>query len=368
MATKKKKKKRGGLFFNILVVLACVAVLIFIFRNNPVIYPYFSKLWPERLSVSDSGNFLTDNVSQTVMCADKLVYYDTDTLYNEDGWSYELKMVSPKLHSRGQALMAQSVQDGRCEVFSGFKHLYTVSDISGIILSDVSSSGGCVIVSSEPGYRCKVTVYDKGGKDVFKAYFGNKYIVDAHLSDNGKKLALCLFDISGDEYVSTVAFYDIGQEQPYAQTEDKETVFSNIHIFPSGKAVSVGDTKVMGFSASGDAKWQYSYDGASLQKFSFGGEDSVVLCLKKGQQEVVFLNSDGDNYSYTHKQSDITDVNVNSDAVMAVTPKSIMFITTRGYLIAQKNLSTDVKNIHMPSSGRRGMVIHNFGFETFEAE
>ena len=339
--SKKKSNLRGKILFNFMVVLAGIAVLIFIFRNNPVVYPYFSKLWPEKLSIADSGKFQSDNVSATVMCNEKLVYYDTDTLYNEDGWSYKLKMSSPKLKASGACLLAESIAENKCEVFSGFKHIYTIEETNGIILSDISASGNSIIVSREPGYRCKVTVYDKKGENVFRAFFGEKHITDVALSDDGKKLALCLLDIGGDEIVSTVSFYDTDKKDPYAETEDRETAFASIHFYHDGTAIAVGDKKAMGFKKSGEASWQYSYNNASLQHYSFGTQ-KTVLCLKKGDQQIVTLDSDGTNFAYSHNQADIKSVESSFKDVYAYAEKlELSAIVNRDMIIAGEVLNVN---------------------------
>ncbi len=366
----KKKKKKGffkSFLFSVLIFLAAAAILIFIFRNNPVIYPYFSKLYSESLHLSGEGRFKSDSVSATVMYQDKLVYYDRDTLYNDDGWEYNLKMTNPSLRANGAALMACSIEEGKAEIFRDFKHLYTVKSNEKIQLSDISSSGNCVIVTDEPGYRGKVTVYDKSGKNIFRAFFGEKYVIDASLSDDGKKLGLCLFDISNDEYVSTVQFYNISEKKPYSSVDDNETAYAYISFFEDGRAMAVGDKKTTGFDGGGDALWQYSYNGASLQHFSAGGGNMLALCLKKGHQNIVCIDTDGSNYSFDYNGMDIKTVDINGDAIMAVTPRKLMFVTTRGFKIAEETITMDVKNIHMFSNGVKGLVVHNFGFESFEA-
>ena len=360
------KTKRKPLF-SFFVIVAVLIVLIFVFRNNPVIYPFFSKLWPEKLSVADSGEFQSDNVSETVMCGEKLVYYDTDTVYNEDGWSFKLNLSVPRLLAEGDSLLVESKDDNKCVVFSGFKQIYDVTEPSGIILSDVSESGSSIVVSREPGYRCKVTVYSKKGKNVFRAFFGEKYVTDAALSADGRKIALCLMDISGDEIASTVSFYDIGKMEPFAETTDTGNVFSTVKFMDDGNAVAVGDKKAMGFSGSGKAIWQYSFDGSALQYYAYGNSN-IALCLKKGDQKLVVLETDGDNYYSLHDAADIKAIDINDDAVMAVTPRLVMFFTTRGYKIAETAVTNDIKAINMPGTGRCGLVIHNFGYEMLEAD
>lgn len=368
MAKKKKSNGKGSrIIFTVFVVLAAIVVLLFIFRNHPAIYPYYSKLWSEKLSVLDSGKFQSDNVTEVVMCSEKLTYYDTDTLFNEDGWSYKLKVNSPKLLSSGSSFIVQSIQDGKCSVFSGFKHLYTIEDKNGIILSDVSDSGSCVIASKEAGYRCKVTVYNKKGEDVFRAYFGDRYLTDAALSPDGKRLALTFLDISGDDIKSNVEFYKITEKEPYSKQVDTEAVFVSVGFLKDGTAIAVGDKKAMGFKSSGDADWQYSYNGAVMQYFSYG-DNRLLLCLKMGDQQLVTLDSDGNNYSCYHDEADIKYMDVNEDAIMAVTPRKVIFYTVRGYKIAEEDVASDINSIHMPSTGRCGVLVHNFGYEMLEAE
>lgn len=363
----RSKKRKPRVLFIIVLIIAVLVVLVFAFRNHPAIYPYFSRLWPEKLMVAASGRFQSDSVSEYVMCSEKLVYYDTDTVYNEDGWNVKLNLSSPRLLAEGDCFLVESKDDNKCVVFSGFKKLYEISEAHGVILSDVSKSGYSVVVSNEPGYRCKVTVYNKKGKKAFRAFFGEKYVTDAALSEDGHNLALCLLDIAGDEVVSTVSFYDIGEKEPFAQTSDTKNLFCSVRYMSDGKVLAIGDKKTLGFSKSGKAIWQYSYDGAVLQHYAFG-EENAALCLKKGDQKLVVLETDGDNYYSLYDDADIKAIDVNDDAVMAVTPRLVMFFTTRCYKIAESDVVADVKDIQMPNTGRCGMILHNFGYETLEAD
>lgn len=363
-----KKYGFGKILGIVVVLLAVFAVLIFVFRDTPLIYPLFSKLYSEKLEVENSGKFQSDTVLASCFAGDRLIYYDADSVCRDDGKSIKLKIADPIMNAEGSCFVIYSRTDNKAVVFNDFKKAYNIEDGNGIQFAKVGENGSSVIVTNEPGYRSKVTVYNSKGKNVFKASFGERYVIDAALDSNGKKLALCLFDTNGDEYTSIVRFYDISSKEPYSESTYTDAVLTNIGFCSDSSAIAVGDTKTVGFSSSGKASWQYSYDGAALQSYSMNGSDCVALCLKKGMQTIVSIDSSGSNYEYECPEANIKMIDTNDDAVMAVTPRSIIFITTHGYKIAETEISVDIKAVHMMSNGREGIIVHNFGYETLAAK
>ncbi|MDY6313925.1 MAG: DUF5711 family protein [Clostridia bacterium] len=365
MAEKSKPKR---ILSVIIIALAVLAVLSFAFRDTPLLYPIFSKLYSEKLEVESTGKFQSDTVLASCLSGSSLVYYDTDSVCRDDGKSVKLKITEPIMKSNGSCFVIYSKADNKAVVFDGMKKAYTVEDGKGIQFAKVGKNASSVVVTNESGYRSKVTVYDPDGKRAFRASFGEKYVIDAALSDDGKKLALCLFDTNGDEFTSVARFYDISKKEPYAESSYTDTVLTNIKFYSDYSAVAVGDIKAVGFSSSGEASWQYSYDGAILQSFSVNSSDFIALCLKKGKQSIVCIDSSGSNYEYEYSGANIKMIDVNNDAVMAVTPRNIIFVTTHGYEIAEKDISVDVKGAYMLPEDRAGIIVHSFGYETLTAK
>lgn len=362
-----KKSRLKTVLMSLLIIIAVIVVLAFAFRDTALVYPLFSKLYSEKLEVENTGKFQSDTVSTSCLVGNRLVYYDTDSVCRDDGKKVKLKITEPHMESAGSCFVVFSNVDNKAVVFSGMKKSYTVSDENGIQFAKVCENGSSVVVTNEPGYRGKVTVYDPDGEKAFRASFGEKYVIDAAISENGKKIALCLFDTKGDEFESIVQFYDISQKEPYAEESYTDTVLTNVKLFSDSGAIAVGDKKAVGFSSSGEAEWQYSYDGAVLQSFSLNSEDYIALCLKKGKQSIVCIDSSGSNYEYDYSGSNIKMIDLNDDAVMAVTPRSVIFVTTHGYKIAEKEISVDIKKAFMLDEDRTGIIVHSFGYETLLA-
>ena len=78
----------------------------------------------------------------------------------------------------------------------------------------------------------------------------------------------------------------------------------------------------------------------------------------------MILTADGKIYEYVcDTNAEVSKVDINENAVMAVTSRDVLFLNRKGFFIASQSFNRDIKDIHIGRSGIRGMVLYHSNFD-----
>ena len=356
------KKRRILLFLAILLLLGLF--ILYDNRFNPSVYRAIAGFYHKEITVTENVAFENENVPSSTAFRNDLVYYSSSGLRSSSGWEYDLRFVNPKLQSSGGYLLAFDRGATEMAVFRNYKLAYSIKDTREIINAKVNRSGYTALVTKELGYRGKVTVYNKRGNEIYKFHSGEKYIMDADFSPDGKRMAVCMLDTSQDSFVSSVAFFNLKEDKPTVTYEDTQGSFTNVRYFSGNRVIAVGNKLTAGFDSSGQKVWDYEYHDAMLQSYSMNSNKAIVLGLRQHNQKIVILTADGKIYEYVcDTNAEVSKVDINENAVMAVTSRDVLFLNRKGFFIASQSFNRDIKDIHIGRSGIRGMVLYHSNFD-----
>ncbi|MBE7042626.1 MAG: hypothetical protein E7399_03925 [Ruminococcaceae bacterium] len=359
-----KIKKLLLLFF---VVLIIGVGFLFSQRFHPAIYSKMGWLYGKEIGVTETTNLEGTAILASEFNHENLVYYSSMGLHLSPKKVQEMHLITPQMMSNGDYFLVYDRGGKTASVYYKNKELYTVSSKHDIQNAKVNDCGYLVLISDQPGYQAIVSVYNRKGKNIYKVYSGEKYVLDADIHENGKRLAISQYATSGDELMSYVAFYHLDEREPYQVSESSETVFAAIKFLKNGKLLTVGETQTAAFSSNGEEDWRYEYVDGTLQTFSVSNY-GVALVLGQQNQKVVLLNNNGKIHEYIHQGGDITQITNNKSGVLFAANREVFFLNKQAYLLANLQVARDISELYLEETGKNGVIRYEAGYDKIKVK
>ncbi len=359
------KLKRLFLLF-IVVLLIGISFFIY-YRFHPAIYNKLEWLYGKEIAVTKSVNLEGTSVQASEFSNGTLAYFSTMGLQLAPKKMLEIHLLSPCMQRESDYLLVYDREGTEAVVFYKNKELYTVKTEHKIFKAKVNDEGYTVVVSEQPGYRAAVTVYDRKGKNIYKIYSGERFVLDADVYRNGTWLATCQYDIKEDKPFSAISFYRMEEKKPHSVSNSTEVFFSEINFMTDGTIVAVGDSVTAGFSSEGKEVWRYEYGGGALQNF-YVSEYSVALVLRQQTQKVALINKKGRVSEFLYDGADIKNITCNKNGVLFSTTRDVFYLNQQGYRLADMQVTRDVSELYLEEKGKNGLILYESGFDTVKVK
>ena len=359
------KLKRLFLLF-IIVLLIGISFLIY-YRFHPAIYGKLEWLYGKELVVTKSTNLEGTSVQASELCNRDLVYFSNAGLNLAPKKILEIHLLSPCMQRENDYLLVYDREGTEAVVFYKNKELYTVKTEHRISKAKVNDEGYTVIISEQPGYRAAVTVYNRKGKNIYKIYSGEKFVLDADVYQNGNWLATCQYDIKEEKPFSAISFYRLDEKETQSVATSTETFFSEIEFTKDGNVFAIGDSATYGFSTDGKELWKYEYGGGALQSFSIS-EHLVALVLRQQTQKVSLINKKGSVNEFLYDGADIKNITCNKDGALFSTTRDLVYLNRQGYRLADIQVTRDVSELYLEEKGKNGIVLYESGYDAVKVK
>lgn len=339
-------------------------------RYHPAVYRLLSGIHQKQVVVTDTCTFDGGEAAKsTVMCGSELWYVTGTKLSTSQGWQTALHYGNPKLVTAGRYVLAFDYNGTDLSLYRGHRELFKLKTSQTIYSAKVNQNGFLTVVTKEPGYRGKASLYNKRGKELYTVYAGESYIMDTSVSDNGKMLAVCTFHTGGDRFSSAVSFYKTKDTQPFSVFSTEEGMLTTIKFASGNRLVAIGDTLAIGFDKKGEKSWEYPYGGATLQSYSVAGRSAVALSLRQHNQKIVILSANGKASSYeTAEHGPFSSVTMNENTVLAFTGRELLFLNHKGYPILQHTLQREANRVWLCAGSLSGVVVYRADAEQFQVK
>ena len=209
---KVKPNKRAKLI--IAAAIALVLVLIISMGSTVISFVFGNSISKECVEVMpDAASSLDFDVS-----SDKLNLVSSQGVrnYNLKGgyeWDLYYQLSSPYIYSCGKYSIIADIGGEKAYVIRSGKEIYNITSEQPIQSAFVNEKGYCVIISTEIGYKSMVNVYDKVGNNVYKWYSGERYITDAKISPNSKRLSVLGIDTDGASLSAYITMFDLNKQK-----------------------------------------------------------------------------------------------------------------------------------------------------------
>ena len=148
--------------------------------------------------------------------------------------------------------------------------------VAGNIISATVSEGGFIAVTTEyTGRRALVTVYGHDLDEVYQWYSSSAWVLSAHVSPDGRKMAVLSYTVSGSE----VRFFDLSREESQGTFSVTDTVLLDVHWFSDQRLCALSGEQVFFFDAKGEWQNTYAFAGQYLVGYTFDGPNCAAFAL-----------------------------------------------------------------------------------------
>lgn len=140
-------------------------------------------------------------------------------------------------------------------------------DCGGSIVSvRCGASGHLAVVSSLAGYRAAVTVLNAAHEPIYRWYSAESYVLSAHVSPDGRRLAVLCPDESG----SKVRFFSLASEEPLAVFSVSDTVLLELCWLSGERLCAFSAERAVFFTSGGEWAGAYDFSGRYLTAYDSG--------------------------------------------------------------------------------------------------
>lgn len=332
------RKKRRNTYIIIAVVAACAIALI---------------LW---LAIPNSGNSHYDNnmsgivedvletkegfpatINGTNVTSGNFYSMDRELVYVSDTSVVRLnqkaKAVFERSHSfyhpitkvSGEYMMVYNVGSNGFRI-DNTKDTVRNEEAENIIMAaDVSENGRYALVTETKGYPSALSVYKEDGSLQYKYSFSNCYVSDISLNADGTRAVVIGVTASEGELVSEVYLLDFNNETPLAIVECKDTLLLSVEFCSDGRALAVGDDRVVSVNDSGE-KTDYEYGSMKLAAFDYDGSRLLVALSPydtESASKLAVISSKGEEIAVRDCEDIMTDVSLYGDTMAALSGQKV---------------------------------------------
>jgi len=302
-----QKKPRRHRFIYIVILLAVLGVVIFAaYRDGTgfdVLRRYFSYGKAEEATGALEYRYDSSSEQRFAMLGNKLVVLTKTSLSVLDGqggevFSTGVKMEYPALHTNGGRAVAYDVGGTELYVVDELGKVwdYTAGDTEPIISARLNSEGWLVITAGLKNHKGGVTVYNAEMEEYFLFRSSRRFVTDAYVTDDCKRLAAVTLGQEDGVFVSNVVLYELSAEEPYANYSITDGLVTSIG--QDGEIVAVCDTCLSFANVRGEKTATYSYGGDYLREYTQGGDGFTALLLNRYTSgsvgRLVTVNTEGE--------------------------------------------------------------------------
>ena len=143
----------------------------------------------------------------------------------------------------------------------------------GIITADMNQNGWFVLVTTEPGYKGLVSVYNAACEKQYEWWSGTGYVLRAALSPDNKLLAVLTVEREG----TILRFFPLNSETARAEHTFEGTLVYDLSFLSANTVRAVGDEGLYIVNQDGVVRSTYSLDGRYLLDYEFGSTSFTAL-------------------------------------------------------------------------------------------
>lgn len=330
----KQKKLRGRLMLlaGVILIVAALAALYY-FREEPAEQAQAETTVSTGGEVVDSFSFDAHSSNEYAAFNGGLAIASVSGLsvYASDGSESRIlqtAMTTPRILACSEAVMAYDV-GGYNLITVGKKgtELLNVTAAKPILDADLSPDGYVCYSTSESGYKSILYVYHAGGSMMYRWLSSSQYLPICTVSQNGTYLAAVALGQANGIFESSLVVFRTDSEEIYSSVTLGNELYYDLEFLEDGTLCAVGESSVMWLRMDGTVLGKYSYGGAYLKDFDFGGSGFLTLSLnmyKAGNScTVVTVSPSGEELGSSSYTEEILDSSAAGNYVAVLTANGL---------------------------------------------
>jgi len=265
-------------------------------------------------------------------------------------WEVEFSATVPILSCNGRYVLAAEQGGRKLLLLSGGRVRYEMETREEIITASVNSKGVFAVVSEERGYKGCVRVYNSKGNELYAWHSAEQNILTAAVSEDSKKLAVSVANMTDLSRVCTVLQFDMDETTPRMLTVGDENLTANL-VYNGTELTAIGDEALYYFKSDGTEKFRLDYAGRELQKYSFYSGGVLCLCFKGGQSggasSVEFYDSNGKMKGSCMVDEAVSALDTFGTYAVVTTQSGFLIVSQNGAVRARRDEGISAERIFM---------------------
>ena len=239
-----------------------------------------------------------------------------------------------------------------------------------IISAKITDKGYCVFATDTDGYKGKVTVFNKRGKELYEWNSGSGYITDVDITDNGKYLAVSQLMTDGSAPDTRIQIIDTHRGETVATAERGGEICAEVRFASNNRLIVVTDRSIAAYSVRGKEKFNISLVGKSPSLYNTDSDDTIAVVARDGRgNSVLELYSASGRLRGAYTASgEIKALSISGRGAIVAQQKGISRINARGKEKGTVNVAHDIKSIGYFGDKSRAVVIGSAKAEVIDVK
>ncbi len=335
-----------------LAVVAVIAITVFSLLVQVLLIP------AHRNRSLDLGFQAGSNYAMQSYQGDVLLYHNQSMkAINRKGetlWSAKLSLSSPVVEHGGKYIITADLDGNHgAALYRNGEKIRDFSLGKDIISAKVNAKGTAVFATAADGYKGRVTVIDKKGKEIFQWNSGDGYIMDLDISDNGHYLAVAQLSSEGEQADSRIQFIDLYQKKVVDTKERTGSIIGEVR-FSGNRLLTVSDTELCGFSGSGKFLYSVSFAGKNPGRYDISSDQvlAFVTSDNRGNTVLELYDTRGRRKGAYMADGPITSLAVMEDTVVIARQREVLQISRSGKLKKRRGCDHDIHGLGIFGNGK----------------
>lgn len=283
----------------------------------------------------------------------------------ENEWSVAMTLSNPFLQVSEKRIMVADRGGREVNLVTNYTRINPITTEEPIITAKMNESGYIAVVTQEKGYKGKITVYDPHGHPVYIWHSVENYIIDVDISEDGKRMAVCVMDTTKGKVSGGLMSFYLNEEEPYWATEVPDTLITSIKYYKDNGLVAVGDNRVLYYSPFGEERWRVNYDSRALQTFNIDSDRFIVVALNEGKggnllnnkTVIEILDPSGKKTGSYEINGEVSSMDVWEEVIVFNNKRDIYVITSKGEEACKLTVTKDIKDMILFKNKKQVLVV-----------
>ena len=352
------KKRRFVFVVSLLVLIIILAGLLYQNRNQRI-------LGAVSVDVSEHIIYRIESTRQHnfYMYGKNLLIANNEglTLIDKSGsvvWHLRLLVKSPIVKISGKYILVADSGGHSVTLVSNGKILASKMMEREILTARVNEKGYFAVITDEIGYKSKVWLYTRAGKEEYKWSISADYIVSIDISKNGKRLAASLVSTADDKLTSVVTIKDVDKETTLIEKTYPEKIYQEVKFLGDNSLIAIGESDTVKIDLKGNQEWVIDYGGKVLEHYDYKNDSNLVLAFRNSQNAsaIEVYGKAGDKRGESNVDYHVSMLGVAADTIAASGIRQIGMYTHKGSIKTCIGTQSDFKWVGL-TSDRGGVFV-----------
>ena len=234
------------------------------------------------------------------------------------------------------------------------KNIYETTTDSAIICADVAKNGNVVYAARSSENKASITVINSALKKLMNLSVNDGYVVCVAIDSSGKKLAYATVDSKDAELITTIYTINLGDSEPKASFEFKNSSLLDLHFSNSSELYYVSTSGVSVIKNQKKLVETFKTGEVNTVCFNYTNDDELVYVYSKyssaNENKLVYINSSGKIKTEIELKQKPKYISATNDICVLFSDKVVTYSITKGEVKDTYKCDDSVTSVNKISS------------------